>query len=33
MTRLIFAAAAAALAGVFFGLQPAQAYQAPYGVR
>ena len=29
MTRMIFAAIAA-LAGVFFGLQPAQAYQAPY---
>ena len=29
MTRLIFAAIAA-LAGVFFGLQPAQAYEAPW---
>ena len=29
MTRMIFAAIAA-LAGVFFGLQRAQAYQAPY---
>ena len=28
MTRMIFAAIA--LAGVFFGLQPAQAYKAPY---
>jgi hypothetical protein len=28
MTRMIFAAIV--LAGVFFGLQPAQAYQAPY---
>ena len=29
MTRMIFAAIAA-LAGVFFGLQPAQAYEAPW---
>ena len=29
MTRLIFAAIAA-LAGAFFGLQPAQAYEAPW---
>ena len=29
MTRLIFATIAA-LAGVFFGLQPAQAYEAPW---
>ena len=29
MTRMIFAAIAA-LAGVFFGLQPAQAYQSPW---
>ncbi|MGA7036171.1 MAG: hypothetical protein WB052_25515, partial [Pseudolabrys sp.] len=29
MTRMIFAAIAP-LAGVFFGLQPAQAYQAPW---
>jgi hypothetical protein len=29
MTRLIFAAIAA-LAGMFFGLHPAQAYEAPW---